>query len=157
MFGQFWLQNRPLEGIYFRSFLGPIFGRFLGSKCRKNVVFIVLRSLKWRKLRTKTSKRNDFRRMSRAGGRVRILGVHLPPLPEPLLVAWARSAVGRLINIIFDVSNRFWPYTRSSKHRTNLKIWLSEAKYLEARGIWFWRQKIPGSSKICRKSWKSKK
>ena len=45
-------------------FLDP----FWGSKCTKKEVFIVLRSLKWRKLRAETSKSNDFWRMSRAGG-----------------------------------------------------------------------------------------
>ena len=45
-------------------FLDP----FWGSKCTKKDVFIVLRSLMCRKYRTKTSKSNDFWRMSRAGG-----------------------------------------------------------------------------------------
>ena len=57
---RFWPQNRPLEGIYYGSFLGSIFGRFLGSKCTKKDVFIVLRSLMCRKYRTKTRFSLDF-------------------------------------------------------------------------------------------------
>ena len=45
-------------------FLDP----FWNSKCTKKDVFIVLRSLKWRKYRTQTTKSSDFWRMSRAGG-----------------------------------------------------------------------------------------
>ena len=41
---------------------------FWASKCTKKDVFIVLRSLKCRKYRTKTTKSSDFWRMSRAGG-----------------------------------------------------------------------------------------
>ena len=44
-------------------FLDP----FWSSKCTKNEIFIVLRSLMCRKYRAKTSKSNDFWRMSRAG------------------------------------------------------------------------------------------
>ena len=45
-------------------FLDP----FRASKCTKKDVFIVLRSLMWRKYRTKTTQSSDFWRMSRAGG-----------------------------------------------------------------------------------------
>ena len=49
LFDRLRLRDRQLEGIYFRTFLGTIFGGFLGSKCTKKDVFIVLRSLMCRK------------------------------------------------------------------------------------------------------------
>ena len=57
-----WTENKAETRKW--CFLDP----FWSSKCRKNVVFIVLRSLKWRKLRAKIAQNVDCWRMSRTGG-----------------------------------------------------------------------------------------
>ena len=49
LFDRLRLRDGQLEGIYSRTFLCIIFGGFLGSKCMKEEVFIVLRSLMCRK------------------------------------------------------------------------------------------------------------
>ena len=49
LFDRLRLRDRQLEGIYWRIFLGTIFGGFLGLKCAKKDVFIVLRSSMYRK------------------------------------------------------------------------------------------------------------